>query len=460
MQLYFAGAESPSHLKVLVAEGVERVAVNVTALSRRVKDLTGWASTERLQGLEWILYADSPSTPWEAALSLLEGAEVLPEAIVGPLSWATETRLGSGDIFFLPTWDGSDRGQLRSFVEEYGGTVLADTVVDSATAVRSAIAATTAPSSVLGAITGRSKNIEPFDMVVSSAWWAVQKHGETQVWDQGKLHRYNSQDKLVKRQQHSAAIEQMGVDLEAVLADDSAATVKLAIRSWLMLEAKQSQKGNLSLIDGGADPDLVTSSVGRHPANRGSAEIRVASPPPEGRHETVTLPVMGIEKLTTTSTDLDGNETFTDTETLSINNQSLRKCDTCSLSMHCEGFQAGARCVYNIPVMIRSKEQLQGVLRATVEVQSQRVMMMRFAEEITGAPDPEVGREMDRLFNMVGKWREIEDNRDTLEMTVRAKGNANTGMLSRLFGAKVGSNAMVLDNPIPSDVVTDVMSRD
>lgn len=459
MQLYFCGAESPSHLKVLRAEGVQRVAVNVTALSRRSKDLTGWASTERLEGLEWILYADSPSTSWEAALSLLEGADVLPEAIVGPLAWATETRLGSGDIFFLPTWDGVDRGQLRSFIEEYGGTVLPDSVVDSATAVRSAIAATVAPSSVLGAITGRSKNIDNFDTVLTSAWWAVQKHGETQVWDQGKLHRYNSQDKLVKRQQHAAAIESLGVDLEQVLADDSQATVQLAIRSWLQLEAKQMVKGQLSLIDGGNTSVEVTNGRNGHPSLRGTSEIHVANTPSEERHETITLPVMGLESLTTDSTDLDGNQISSVTETLSINSNSLRKCDTCSLSMHCEGFVAGARCKFNIPVVIRSKDQLDAAQRAVVEIQAQRVMMMRYAEEITGAPDPDVGREMDRLFSMIGKWKENGDNRDTLEMTVRAKG-ANSGMLSRLFGSKVGANSMVLDRPIPSDTVIDAMNND
>lgn len=457
MQLYFAGAESPSHLKVLRSEGVVRVAINVTALSRRNKDLTGWASTERLEGLEWILYADSPSTPWEDALSLLEGAEVQPEAIVGPVSWATETRLGTGDIFFLPTWDGTDRVVLRGLVEDYGGVVLPDSVVDSATSVRSAIAATATPSSVLGAITGRSKNIDSYDVVISSAWWAVQKHGETQVWDQGKLHRYNSQDKLAKRQQHAQAIESLGVSFDDVVADDPQATVQLAIRSWLMLEQRQVTKGHITVIDGGKQ-EQVTNPHADPLSGNGTGHSGLTSTPLDGRHGSQTLPVMGVERSSTSSTDLAGTETTEDIETLAISTQSLRKCDSCSLSLHCEAFQQGQRCVYNIPVVIRSKDQLQSVLRANVEIQTQRVMMMRFAEEITGAPDPEVGREMDRLFNMVGKWKEIEDNRDTLEMTVRAKTGANSGMLSRLFGSKVGAAAMVLDQPIPSEVVTEVLN--
>ena len=47
MKLYFAGAESPSHLEVLRTCGVERVAVNITTLTRRrsaKKPLTDWAT--------------------------------------------------------------------------------------------------------------------------------------------------------------------------------------------------------------------------------------------------------------------------------------------------------------------------------------------------------------------------------------------------------------------------------
>lgn len=121
MHLYFAGAESPSHHNVLRSEGIARVAVNVTALSRRVQNLDGWATQERLGGLEWILYADSPDTPWDAALMILSGAieaGVLPEAIVGPVSWAENTWLGDSEMFFMPTWDGTENVVLRHYVED------------------------------------------------------------------------------------------------------------------------------------------------------------------------------------------------------------------------------------------------------------------------------------------------------------------------------------------------------
>jgi hypothetical protein len=83
-------------------------------------------------------------------------------------------------------------------------------------------------------------------------------------------------------------------------------------------------------------------------------------------------------------------------------------------------------------------------------------MQGRFAEEVNGAADVLLGREMDRLFAMVEKWRNIEDNRDSLKITVDSKGSAaGMGVLSRLFGEKAGANALKLDEPLDADDVID-----
>jgi len=452
MLLYFAGAESPAHLNTLRSEGVTAVAVNVTALSRRIKDLGEWATEDRLGGMEWVLYADSPDTDWEAALTVLDGAirnGVPPEAIVGPPSWGSETWLGTSDLFFAPTWDGQDNATLRSLLEGYGAVFLPDVVIQNEQASRSAAAAV-GHGQALGGITGRSKGLESYNVVISSAWWAVQKHGETQVWGRNKLHRYNSTDKLTKRQQHKDDIEALGVNFDAVVADDPVACTQLAIRSWQMLASSVVPRRPVSPVPDSAE---VSSPDFGRTLNDGSTVQRVDSDRVPGRH--AVLPVIGMEQLTVTHKDIDGGEQTTTVETLSVTSESLRRCDTCSLSLQCPSFAPGERCAYNIPVVIRSKDQLQGVLRAMVEVQTQRVLFQRFGEEITGNSDPDVGREMDRLFNMVEKWKDIEDNRDTLEVSIKGKGEM--GMLSRLFGAKVGSNAKVLDTPISSDAVIDRM---
>jgi hypothetical protein len=166
---------------------------------------------------------------------------------------------------------------------------------------------------------------------------------------------------------------------------------------------------------------------------------------------------MSLQAETMTVLDGEGNEVEQTHNTITVAPESLRQCNTCALQVACPSFQPNARCSYQIPVMIRSKGQLQAVMRALVEIQTQRILMGRFAEEINGQHDDQVGREMDRLFSMVERWRSIEDNRDTMKMTIEAKGDGagNLGVLSRLFGDKVGRNAMLLEEPIESEALTD-----
>jgi hypothetical protein len=109
-------------------------------------------------------------------------------------------------------------------------------------------------------------------------------------------------------------------------------------------------------------------------------------------------------------------------------------------------------------VEIRTKDQLQKVMQAVIEIQTQRVFQSRFAEEITGQElSPEVGKEMDRLFKLVENMRNIVDNRDTLTVAIQAKGGADGGVLSKLFGASVGTAAKALDSPVDPDDIIDVI---
>ena len=451
MKIFFAGAESPSHLERLRSCGVERVAVNVTTLSRRrsaKKPLTDWATKDRLGDMEWVLFADSPVTPWHPALEVLDTAEVPPEMVIGPLSWVHETRLADMDIWFVPTWDGVDSMDLRQSVESFEGVFLPDVVCDNQRAVTTAWASVQQPPiGFLGAITGRSRGLNRFDGVISSAWWSAEKYGETQVWAVNRMIRLSAEDKLTKRQKYRQAIEALGVNVDAVLADDPSETAKLAIRSWQKLEANTKDRFH---VPDQSDVAIPGSEVA--PTNGVSRSVTVASPTPGGRHQT--LPVMGFDVTTTTETDDEGNEVESSVSVLTVPAEPVRKCDSCFIAGTCPGYTPGASCAYSIPVEIRSKDQLQGVLRAMVEIQTQRVLLARFGEEVNGTPEAEVGKEMDRLFDMVKNWRDIEDNRDTFSVHVEAK--AHAGVLSRLFGSNVGANARMLDIPVSS---TEVMSE-
>ena len=212
MQIYFAGVESPSHLQALKTCGVERVAVSINNLARHTSKYVEWASQDRLGGLDWVCYADSPTCPVDPALEVLAGAEVQPEWVAGPARWSEDTWIKDSDLGFLPIWDGHDASVLRTYAEDYEGVVLPDSVVDNGIAVRTAKAALPTMGT-LGGLTGRSKGVDRFDLLVSSSWWAVQKHGETQVWTGNRLVRLNADDKHLKRRRYAEAIEALGCDV-------------------------------------------------------------------------------------------------------------------------------------------------------------------------------------------------------------------------------------------------------
>jgi hypothetical protein len=455
MQLFFAGAEVASHLAVLRTCGVQRVAVNVTNLARSCHDLEHWATRDRLGGLEWVLYADGPNVSAGPALEVLKGAEVQPEIVTGPISWYEGTWLSNSDLLFLPIWDATDPTILRDYTENYDGVTLPDSVVDNPVAVRQARASIKRLGQ-LAALTGRSKGIERFDTLVSSAWWAVQKYGETQVWAANRLVRLNSEDKRNKRERYSSAIEAMGVDMDKIFFDDPTETLTLAVRSWQALEQHlTTSPRSLAVV-----PDQIVTNGHSRPV-RVTPDNRtpdVANGGSTARH--LMLPVIGITKHGVTGHDENGNEFEDSVNTISVTPESLRQCNSCVLALTCPSHYPGAACSYQIPVEIKTKVQLVNVLRAVTEIQTQRVLMGRFSEEVQGEPNPELGKEMDRLFAMVEKWRNIEDTRDTIKMTLESKGDtrAANGVLSRLFGAQVGQNAIMLEEPLDSNEIMDEMT--
>jgi hypothetical protein len=450
VQIFFAGVESPTHLNLLKACGVERVAVSINNLSRHTKAYADWANKHRLGGLDWICYADSPTCPVEPALQLLGGADVQCEWIAGPEKWATDTWLKDSDHGFLPIWDGHDASVLRTYAEDYEGVVLPDSVVDNSTAVRTARAALPSMGTLAG-LTGRTKGVERFDVLISSAWWAVQKHGETQVWTGNRLVRLNSEDKHLKRQRYADAIAALGCDVSAVLADDPTETVRCAVLSWMKLEQHVNSLGKHPVVT-------------NHPSQQAPASVTplrgVASPVAPSRQQAPTrvglghLPILATETITSTTTDDDGNEVTEQHDTIAVTGNSSRQCSTCQLSAACPAFMPGSSCSYQIPVVIRTKDQRQAVMRALMEIQTQRILMGTFSEQVLGTHDNQVGKEMDRLMSMIEKAKAIEENVPKFHLRVDGAGDgaaASMGVISRLFGEQAGVNARLLDRPMLTD---------
>lgn len=307
----------------------------------------------------------------------------------------------------------------------------------------------------LGVITGSTdRGIGKFDFVISGAWWSVMKFGETQVWAKNKFNRLSAANKIEVRVKYASDIEALGINVEEVIAEEPSEVARLAVVSWQEYE-KHLTPGS-SAPRGKLQATMDTPST---LAEAGSGSQTLAIGGLVGRHEQVPLPTMGIETVTAKYRLGDGSEVTEDTPIVTSSDTSLRSCDNCFLaSSGCPGFAPGASCAYSIPVQIKSKEQLQYVMQAVVEIQTQRVLQARFAEEVSGQElSPEFGKEADRLFRIVEKMRDITDTRDTVRVSVEAKSGA--GVLSRLFGTDVGNNARALPTPVESEEVIDALTE-
>lgn len=429
--IFLAGAENPSHLKLLQSCGAPRVAVNISSLARRkTKD---W-QLDIGEG-EWIGFADGAVTE-EGVKRVLDNVSKPPLYLVG------------GDTLspyegYLPLWSGSSAIMRNTL-----GVCVTDDVFRDRKLCRQALA-TRLQGGVLGVITGSiDRSISKFDFVISSSWWSVMKYGETQVWDGREMHRINADHQREARLNFREAIEALGVDYAQVLAGDPDESTRMAVESWKRYsDSFVASTGTLISMPVATSTDDDT-HVGAVMVSQS-----LAIPEAQERHEYQLIPGLQIGVKSTSTFDPDGVRAEIQTPVIETQTANVRRCDNCVLaSSGCPGFQPGHYCAYKIPVQIRSRDQLEGVLSAVLEMQTARVFQARFHEEVSGQElSPEVGAEADRLFRLTEKMTAILDDREQLKMTVTAK--AQSGVLSRMFGDRVGQAARALRAPVEAEAV-------
>ena len=87
-----------------------------------------------------------------------------------------------------------------------------------------------------------------------------------------------------------------------------------------------------------------------------------------------------------------------------------------------------------------------------IEIQVQRVQRAAFAEEVLGqGPQTSTSMELERVFRMFESMRRIQENRETL--TIHASASGDGGVLSKIFGPRVGSVNKELSAPVTVDAV-------
>lgn len=475
-RLYFAGAEVPGWRNLLAEEGAKNVALSFTNLRPRLPKKKPYLLADRFPDDQRILldsgaYATKTKTlnhddhmeAYKAfVMQNLDRLDLVTEYDPEGVSpdWIQGWRQDFWDDLppekFMPIWherygvrelermaeqydhlgitkpERNITARLNGVVQRYGVELhgVAITRPDILTQVR-------------------------FSSAMSTSWISPMRYGETHVWDGHHLRWYPQKMKDQARRRHRMLFTRAGFDAEAIANDNNNEVARFTIWSWLRLEESMATKRVRKITRVTAQPDVATTSGFEDDGDFAQTEEGAVDTAPARtrnmelvpRDERVTLPVFSFEARQGMNIE-DGSPERVQVPVLT--KHSHRRCDSCYISNTCPAFEPGAECKFDLPVEIRTKDQLLGALTALLEMQMGRVAFGRFAEELEGGyPDPNVSSEMDRFMKMTLAYKEIQDNRDFMKVTVEARGQA--GVLSRLFGDQAGEQARTLERPLDPD---------
>ncbi len=493
MRLYFGGSEIGSHRTLLEDEGVQNVSMSYMGLRRRVKFAKPWLIADKFPSymnifLDSGVYTLNNAKPpvddtahkveieeiWDHYQDFvnanLDRVDLVSEfdAMHMGLDWIEEQR----EIFwnkipqekFLaiwhPVWGVPYLNEMASRYEVIGIPSTSLEGRDLRPVLNRLVAGGTRIHGVAMTKVDEMQSIR-WSSVASTSWISPQRFGDTIVWTGNELKRYPMKYKEIARKRHRTLFTQMGLDAEKISADDSTEVLRLSVRSWLKYEEyvnrRHKNDRGVTTPDDLAEDETVENpedvvdplaegadnSVPTEPDAEPTREVEkrtnsgaVANP----RAVSLSLPVMGLQRLKEDDEDSP--------EVLRIRSESSRVCDTCFLAEKCPMFEEGSNCAYNIPVTLRTREQRKALHEGLLEMQTQRVMFMRFAEEAEGGyADPNLTKEMNLLNKMMADYAELE--REGFSITVSGRGaagpQAEGGMISRMFGDRAGQKVQELE---------------
>lgn len=283
-----------------------------------------------------------------------------------------------------------------------------------------------------------------WDSVSSTSWLSPSMYGDTFVWTGRELKRY-PKDYKDRRKQHRSLFMDHGFDYEKIEGDDSKELLKLSLWSWQQYVNSLSTGSVVTKMTGNETYDFEETSsevVDTQPPGRGTVSLV--------SREHQALPVMGTLWKEEKSFD---DEDAVSTPHLIIRSESMRVCDNCFLRDKCPGNQPNSTCLYNIPIEVKTKDQLRSLHDALIEIQSQRVLFMKMAEDMSGGyVDPNLSSEIDRLNRMIKT--KIDGDKTTFAMTVTAsESSSGPGIFDRMFGSDAGNKLRQLDAPQDADYI-------
>lgn len=464
MKIILSGGERSNYRSILTQNGVKNIAINLSEL--KIPKKQEFILEEKYGDAALTVYTSLTDTDVERYDEFIRTHEAGLSTIVGRADYNGEW-LGAK---YYPLWDDvQDTERLASLMERFGRVAIPDRAITPKSLGRIRQLQQRWGASLLG-LTSKSTNIEalPWDAVIVTSWTSVIRYHEVQVWDGHGLRRYPAQKKVDARKQHRADIVRLGVDYDEIMEDNVDESAKLSVLSWLEYEHRTFGSAPTSAYDPTDDEDeidpeasfggviaTISSDLAKSSkSDSGGYDVAISAPTTRHEDDKELLPVMGIEMMIHrggepgSGPDNDEEITHEPMPVLRTSGANLRQCDSCYLSSRCPKFQSNASCAYELPIELKTRDQLQAVIRAILEMQTGRVMFASLAEQLEGqGPDPTLSKEMDRLFNLIAAAKDIQDSRDLVKFTVEAR-TSGPSVMEKFFGAQAAEVSKQIATPM------------
>lgn len=484
--IIFSGAEIPSNRTLLERSGAKHVMLSYWGLKKRglpktkpyligehfLPDMKVWVDSGAVQADKANLSREELeeyAADYEEFISLnydrIEGWVEFDSQVLG-LPWINQQRAAFGnDPKLWVVWHESyGIPVLKAWAEQYINIAIPGDIIDSVTSLAAITRGLKAQYGVKfhALATAKPDNLRqiPFSTATTLSWISPMRHGETIIWDNSKLARYPKRMKAQARPRYKSTLEKAGLDFKKFVEDDTLEATRVAIWSFLQLE-KTMSKDKDNIVSDNSDDTLYTGlmETGVGSSNNSDLEVRkverseVVQRSPQ---EMEVMPVLGFNTKTVIE-NVDGRDVLMEVPVVQSNKSSLRQCNTCFVAANCPAFKEDNSCAYNLPIEVKTKEQLKALLTAVIEMQGQRVAFMRMAEELGGGyADPNTSQEMDRLMKLVKSVKELETNKEFIQIT--ASRSSEGGVLSQLFGPKAAQANV--NQPLYSEEETTMIIRD
>jgi hypothetical protein len=296
----------------------------------------------------------------------------------------------------------------------------------------------------------------PWESVSSTSWTSPGRYGDTIIWSHNQLKRYPKSMKDQARKKERSTFISAGFDIAKIDADDNQEMLRISLWSWSRLmesiNLKTTGVTTSTMLPSSGFTDLDTDEVGTVPEK---AQNRLPTTIPRDASQKRLIPFMEFDYDTEKKRNkATGEMEDVEVSKLNIRGDSMRICDSCFLAERCPMFVENSTCAYEIPIVVRTKEQMTALMDSMVEMQAHRVLFMKMAEDIDGQGiDPILSAEMDRAVKFMKTKHEMEQ--EGFSLTVTAKQQGQMSMVDRIFG-DIGNTKPLHELPSPLPVVTAV----